>query len=210
MPPEPDPGGPSESALVGATGHGWQHWLAALDDAGAARMSHGDIVEHLERAHPEVVSGWWRQSIAVGYERARGRRMVGQTADGHFQIGVRRTITGSPEEIWDLLVARPELWLGPGAAPPAPGGAYRSGAFGEVAAAHGEFRVVTHPLRLRMTWHPDGWEAPAVLQITLMRAGPLRTTLGAHMERLPDAAVRERMREHWRAVLADIEAALSG
>jgi hypothetical protein len=32
-----------------------------------------------------VPSGWWRQSIAVGYEQARGKRQVGETANAGYQ-----------------------------------------------------------------------------------------------------------------------------
>ena len=33
---------------------------------GARDWEHKEIVAYLEREHPEVISGWWRQSIAVG------------------------------------------------------------------------------------------------------------------------------------------------
>src|SRR5829696_404166 len=100
-------------AVEKATGRGWEDWYAILDAAGAADLGHGAIVAHLEREHPEV-SSWWRQSIAVRFERARGKRAVGQTADAGFQVGVQRSLAASVHEAWDLLTSRPDLWLGAG------------------------------------------------------------------------------------------------
>lgn len=205
------PGGRmSEQALVAATGHDWDHWLGVLDQAGAAGMEHGDIVRHLERHHPEVDSGWWRQSIAVGYERARGLRAVGQTADGRFQIGVRRTVGAPVPEVWALLVGRPGIWLGPGAPEPAAGATYRVGPHGDTPGTRGEVRVFTPEVRMRLSWHPDGWVEAALLQLTVTEAAAGRTTIGAHMEGLPDTRTREVMRAHWRRILADLAAALEG
>ena len=73
-----------------ATGRGWEEWLESLDAAGALDWEHKEIVAYLEREHPEVTSGWWRQSIAVGYEQARRKLQVGETADAGYQVGVQR------------------------------------------------------------------------------------------------------------------------
>jgi uncharacterized protein YndB with AHSA1/START domain len=159
-------------------------------------MTHGEIVSHLEREHAETSSNWWRQSIAVGYERARGKRAVGQTADVGFQVGVQRTIATSAAEAWDLIVARPELWLGDGARV-----TFEKGTRYELSGASGEIRVVKPRDRLRMTWQPDGWPAPATLQLTLLESASGKTAINAHLEKLPDAEAREAMRAHWRAVL---------
>lgn len=192
----------SPEAVLEATGRSWEGWLAALDGAGAEGWTHRQIVAHLETAHPEVGSGWWRQSLAVGYERARGKRVTGQTADAGFQVGVRRSADLTPGEAWKLITERPDLWLGEGAAVTfEPGEAW----WGPDAA--GEMRVVKPGDRLRMTWHPDGWRAPATLQITLTASASGRTAIGVHLERLPHAEAREAMRERWRAALERLVAA---
>jgi hypothetical protein len=61
------------------------------------------------------VSSWWRQSITVGYEQARGKRAVGETADASFQVGVQRSVAATATEAWELITSRPDLWLGEGA-----------------------------------------------------------------------------------------------
>ena len=199
----------SEEALRRATGRGADEWFAAMDAAGAAGMAHRDIVAHLERHHPECGSAWWRQSIAVAYERARGLRQVGQTAGAGWQVGIQRTLAAPAEAVWLALIGRPELWLGPGAPAPAEGGRYRAGRVGDIAGADGDIRVVAPGRRLRLTWRPDGWEAPAALQLTLTARRPDATTLAVHLEKLPDAGARERMRDHWRDVLRRVAGAVA-
>ena len=137
----------------------------------------------------------------VACERARGKRMLGQTAGVGFQIGVQRTIATTADKVWRLIEAQPELWLGEGASV-----ALEEGDRYEVAATRsgpgvrGEIRVVKPALRLRMTWQPDGWTRPATLQLTLLESGP-KTAVHAHMEKLPDADAREAMRTRLRDAL---------
>lgn len=74
--PAPAPGGPapvSSDPVSWATGRSRADWFALLDAAGARDWDHRALVDHLERGHPEV-TGWWRQSIAVGYARHRAER----------------------------------------------------------------------------------------------------------------------------------------
>jgi hypothetical protein len=95
---EPHVGRVSPESLRRATGRAWTEWLEALDAAGAANWEHKEIVAHLERDHTEVDSNWWRQSIAVGYARARRKRAVGETAAAGFQVGVQRAIDATATE----------------------------------------------------------------------------------------------------------------
>ncbi|MBA3329289.1 MAG: SRPBCC domain-containing protein, partial [Actinobacteria bacterium] len=150
-------------------------------------------------------SGWWRQSITVGYEQARGKRAVGETPGAGFQVGVQRTVAATATEAWELITSRPELWLGEGASV-----AFDEGTQYEVPAAHGgnrttgEIRVVRPGNRLRMTWQPEGWPAPATLQLTLLASGAGKTAIHAQLEKLPDTDARDAMRTHWRAALERI------
>ncbi len=91
-----DPGLP-DATVQAATGRDWDAWLRILDDVDATAMTHTETAAWLVQEHG--VSGWWSQSITVGYERARGLRQVHQRPDG-FYVGVSKT--------FDLDVAR--LW----------------------------------------------------------------------------------------------------
>ena len=191
----------SSSAVEDATGRGWAEWLELLDVAGAQDMDHKQIVAHVAETDPEV-SSWWQQTIAVGYEQARGMRVVGETADTGFQVGVRRSADVELDAVWDLLVSRPDLWLGEGATVTFDEGAtYDVPAGGSGPAATGEVRVVKPGNRLRLSWHPADWDAPATVQLRLSRTSTGKTTLGAHLEKLPDAEAREQMGERWRGAV---------
>ena len=61
--------------------------------------------------------------------------------------------------------------------------------------------------RLRMTWQPQDWPAPATLQVTLSTSESGKTAITVHLEKLPDADAREAMRERWRGALERIAAA---
>lgn len=196
----------TSSAVREATGRGWEDWLALLDAAGAQDWDHKAIVAFLEREHPEV-SPWWRQGVTVGYEKARGKRVLGETADTGFQVGVRRTLPLPRDEAWRLLVQHPDRWLGEGAVTFEKGARYELAGFG--GSVRGEIRVVKPGDRVRLTWHPEPFEEPATLQVTLT-AAKSGTTFGVHVEKLADAVAREAVREHFRAVLEDLAGTLSG
>ena len=200
----------SSESVREATGRGWEEWLEALDEAGAREWDHKRIVGHLEREHPEVPSGWWRQTITVGYEQAGGKRVVGQTADAGFQVGVQRTVPVPLARAWELIATRPELWLGEGASVELQKGErYHVPARGGSPAASGEVRVVKPEDRLRLTWHPEGWPAPATLQLALSERDPGKTAVTAHAEKLPDSEAREAMRAWLRAGLERLVAEAS-
>ncbi|MGH8935230.1 MAG: SRPBCC domain-containing protein [Acidimicrobiia bacterium] len=195
----------SSESVREATGRGWPEWLHALDAAGAADWDHKQIVAHLEREHPEVSSGWWRQSITVGYEQARGKRAVGEAAGAGFQVGVQRSVAATATQVWDLIISRPELWLGKGVSVVFhKGERYEVPPGSDAAGVSGEVRVVKPGDRLRMTWQPQGWPAPATLQLTLLESGSGKTAIHAHLEKLPDADAREAMRQRWREALERI------
>ena len=197
--------GPSDEAVREATGHDYREWFVLLDRAAAADLDHTGIVAAVAARAPDV-SGWWHQTVAVEYERARGKRVLGQTADGLFQLGVTRTFGVAPEQLWDLIVSRPQLWLGDDADV-----SFEVGERYKLEgpdAASGEIRVVKPGDRLRMTWQPEGWLAPATLQLAMTARGPGKTSLTAHMEKLPEAAAREALRGRWREVMDRIAAEL--
>jgi uncharacterized protein YndB with AHSA1/START domain len=194
-------------ALRRGTGHDWAEWLALLDAAGAREWDHRGIADFLEREHP-AVPAWWQQSLAVAYERARGKRVAGETAGVGFQVGAQRSVATSSAHLWKVLVGRPDLWLGPGASV-----VFRPGARYEVppgelwAHVRGEIEVVKPGDRLRMTWQPEDWPTPAILQVALTTAAPGRTRLNAHMEKLPDAATREVVRARMHAAMERVAVA---
>ena len=194
----------SSEKMREATGRGWDEWLKVLDAAGASTFDHKGIVAHLEEHHPETDS-WWRQSIAVGYEQARGMRKPGETASG-FQVSVQRSVSGDAETAWRLIGARGESLFG-GPLELTEGVRYEVPATSSNASASGEVRVVRPGDRIRMTWQPADWEAPATVQVTLLESSSGTTAVNVFIEKLPDAEQREAARAHWRSALERFVAA---
>ena len=81
--------GVGDEAVERATGRAWDDWLKVLDRAGAKAMLHKDIALLLSRKFR--IPGWWSQMVTVGYEQARGLRLVNQQADG-FAANASRTV----------------------------------------------------------------------------------------------------------------------
>lgn len=105
---------------------------------------------------------------------------TGQTADGSWEVGVRRTVGLDGNTAWTLLRT---LLDGDGAVR-----GIRSETPGRV---------------VRATYQPPDWATPSTLQLRVMPART-GTTLAVHHERLPDAQAREAMRRHWTHALKQL------
>lgn len=195
--------GIGDDAVENATGERWSHWLGYLDGVDGTSLTHQERVAELAAAGVE--SGWWQQQLAVGYERERGLRAVGETADAGFEIGVQRTLPVSREALWSFLTSRDglERWLGDvDSISLEPGSRYET-----ADGTTGEVRTLKRAERIRMTWQPSTREGATTLQLTLTQgqSGDEKTALRIHQEHLADAAERETMRAHWQDVLDAVE-----
>lgn len=83
-------------------------------------------------------------------------RVVGQTQDVGFQIGVSRTLDHPPEAVWNFLTGSDGLavWLGEGAEL----GAEKGETYRALDGTEGEIRSFRPVDRLRLTWRPPGWD----------------------------------------------------
>lgn len=85
----------SDERVREATGLGWDEWVARIDAGPGRSASHPDIVAWVtERAD---FSGWWVQTVTVGYERITGIRLPGQMPDGTFTVS-RSKLLGADRE----------------------------------------------------------------------------------------------------------------
>jgi uncharacterized protein YndB with AHSA1/START domain len=192
----------SDAAVRKATGWGWDDWFALLDAAGARDWSHKKIVAWLA-ANAEL-SGWWRQSVAVAFEKAAGKRVLGETADAGFQVGVRTTVAAPLEAVWHALVSPTgkARWLLSETAELVPGAAYEA-----PDGTEGEIRVVKPLDRIRFTYRRPVAAAASTVQIALVRSGQAKTAITFHHEKLRDPDERELMRRHWKDVAERIKEA---
>jgi uncharacterized protein YndB with AHSA1/START domain len=188
-----------------STGKTLSEWALVIRDHGMGERAHKDIADFLHAEHG--VSYWWAQEVTVEYERSVGRRVPGQTADGTFQVGVSRTITTSPTDLWSLLNSPTGIaqLLSQDQAGSAAAGDF--GALASLAATTTEGLVVrtttfVQESHVRLQWKMPGWIAHSVLEIRVGSAPRNRAVLTFHHEKLPSADARELMRNRWKA-LAD-------
>jgi hypothetical protein len=176
--PDLDPGWPEATILKG-TGHGWAHWLTLLDEAGAPGWTHTEIARWLVAT--QGIGGWWAQTVTVGYERARGRRAMHQTARG-FEVSVSKTIRAPLSAVWGAVLDpdRRAAWLDEAVTP-------TTSRDGVVA----RFTVPATGAALEVAFDPKAAE---------------RTTVTVAVRKLRDAEDIERHREVWRGHLRRLEA----
>lgn len=179
-------GGIGDAAVHKATGKGWAEWLSVLDAAGARRMTHAQIAEHLHER--ERVGDWWSQMVTVGYEQARGLRVKYQSSTGVFQGSASRTI-GVPVSAlyraWtDARIRR--RWLG------------RDAAF--------TVRTATKNTSMRITW-TDGASS---VEAMFSAKGPGKAQVAVQHSKLANAKHVERIKAFWAARLEVLRRILEG
>ncbi|GAA1986870.1 hypothetical protein GCM10009718_25400 [Isoptericola halotolerans] len=87
----------SDQRVREATGLGWDEWVADIDAGPGRSASHPEIVAWVtERA---TFSGWWVQTVVVGYERITGIRLPGQMPDGTFTISRSRLLDADRQTV---------------------------------------------------------------------------------------------------------------
>ncbi|MFN7132103.1 MAG: hypothetical protein ACK4N5_08470 [Myxococcales bacterium] len=167
-------GGPSDAAVEAKTGRDWRGWFELLDARGGARLDHKGIVALL--AEEPGISPWWQQTVAVGYERARGLRDKHEAPDG-YQVSATRTVDGPPEAVFALLASERD----------------RRGLFGPGAL---KVSTSTEPKSLRGAWSGGG----RVDVLLTPRSGG-RTAVSVQHRRLRAAADVAALKAHWTAAL---------
>ena len=174
----------SEAAITKATGRGWQQWFELLDEWGAASRPHPEIARWLAADHR--VSGWWAQSITVGYEQARGLRAPGQHPAG-WAVSASKTVAVPVERLFEAFEdeAVRERWL--------PGAEMR-------------LRTATAPRSARYDWE-DG---STRLSVGFTKLAEVKSKVDIQHERLPDADAADEMKAWWRERVAALKRLLEG
>jgi len=164
-----DLAGMSDEAVARRTGRDWAEWTAWLDARSAAELPHPDIARLVAE---EVESGWWAQTVTVGYERIRGLRETGQRRDGAYEANRSRTIHVDAETLfrWISEPALRQRWL----------------------PADVTERAVNPPKSVRLDW-PDGTR----VQLYVESRGDAKARISAQHTGLPDRDALEEGRRWW-------------
>jgi hypothetical protein len=170
----------SDEAVRKGTGRGWDEWLAVLDAAGAVTWKHPDIARWV--AAESGISGWWAQSVTVGFERARGLRAEHERPTG-FSVSVTRTINVPVERLHRAFAdARTRKhWLDR-----------------TVGVSSG-----TPPRTINFAWG-DG----SRVAVRFTAHGPAKSQVALQHDPLADAAAVEELRAYWRSRLSTLKEGL--
>ena len=186
----------SDDAVRRRTGRGWDEWFALLDAWGAAERTHTEIAAWVNETHG--VEGWWAQNVTVGYERARGRRALGQLVDG-FSASASKTIAVPVERLYQA-VADPKLrarWL--------PGAPLAVTSASPTKAVH-------------WRWEDDAVAAPSArgtqrtsrVDVGFTAKGDSKSQVALQHSRLRDADAAAQMKTYWRDRLTALQQLLEG
>ena len=169
----------SDEAIQRGTGKMWSEWIALLDAWGAADRTHADIARYVHEEHG--VDGWWAQAVTVGYERATGRREVGQKCDGSYAASASKTVPVPVESLFAAWVdeARRDLWLAPGTL---------------------SLRTAQDARSARF----DDLEYGGIVALWFEARGPGKASVGVQIEKLPSQDAVVERKAVWKARLAHL------
>ena len=161
--------GMSDASVKKATGCNWERWVKALDKAGAAQMSHGEIAKVV--AFFKTPS-WWTQTVTVGYERIRGLRERGQQRDGGYRASKSRTFDAPLARVYEAFEndRTRTKWLD-----------------GPVLV-----KSATARKRMRLAW-PDGTAAV----VGFVAKGPQKSIVAIEHQKLADHAAIDVVKKRW-------------
>jgi hypothetical protein len=174
----------SDRTIQEKTGCTWARWVPMLDRLGAREMRHGEIAALVNQKFK--IDGWWSQAVAVGYERIKGRRAIGQRVDGSYEAGKSRTFGVPVATLFDAWAnARlRKRWL---------------------TDARVTVRTAVAPKSMRL-----GWSDGTIVAVWFTPKGPDRSTVALAHTKLAHKAEADRLRQYWGERLDALGETLSG
>lgn len=176
--------GMSDEKIKAATGRTWAQWVDVLDSARAHEWSHTEIAKYIRRKWPKI-SGWWCQTVTVGYERIRGLRDVGQRCDGDYGASKSCTVPVPIAKLYQMFsdARKRKLWLPDGLK---------------------NVRTATKEKSMRVDWH-DGTR----VEFYFLPKGPAKSTVAVQHVKLSSKADVSRAKVFWAERLAALKDVLS-
>lgn len=176
----------SDKRIRQRTGRGWEQWFDLLDAWGAESMGHTELVGRVGELVGVV--GWDAEAVAMSFERARGKRAVGERIGGdRFVATASKTMAASAEQVFLAFV---DPWQ-------------RAGWLPDVELSE---RTVSKPKTARF----DVGDGTSRLLVTVDAKGPAKSTVVVEHSKLADAGEREAHKTYWRHALATLKAELEG
>jgi hypothetical protein len=173
----------SDAAIKAATGCTWARWVNALDYAKAYDWPHRRITEYVHTTFK--TPDWWTQTVAVGYERIKGIRAIGQRRDGTFEATKSKVFAVSLARLYGAWAnARVRArWIGESAV---------------------TVRTATRDKLMRLTW-PDRTS----VEVYFARKGPAKSQVQIQHRKLPDKSAATKLKSFWTERFAALEQLLA-
>jgi hypothetical protein len=187
--PEPEPEKVNYAALAGMsdervkenTGCTWEKWVYALDRKKAYELPHRELAKLIKEKYK--TPDWWTQMVAVGYERIKGKRALGQRIDGRYHATKSRTFNVPVEELFDAWAnARQRAkWL---------------------ADKNVKVRTSTAPKSIRL--EQDG----SIIAVWFEKKGAAKSVVSIDEDKLPSREAADAVKQYWGEKLDDLKAVL--
>jgi len=176
----------SDERIRERTGKGWEEWFDLLDSWGAEEMRHTEIATRVAELRGIHVLGWDAQAVTTSFERARGKRAVGERigSDG-LVASASKTIAADAERVLMAFVDPSR----------------RAGWLPDTVLSE---RTVSKPKIARF----DVGDGTSRLLVTVDAKAPMKSTVAVEQSRLADAVEREARKTYWRHALATLKTEL--
>ena len=163
--------GMRDDVIKAKTGCTWEKWVKALDYHGADKMSHREIAELAKKTYK--TGDWWSQTVAVGYERIKGLRAIGQRRDGTYEASKSRTFDVPVNTLFEAWAddGTRRRWLD--------GAAIR-------------IRKATAPKSMRIDWTDK-----SIIAVGFVPKGTSKSAVAIQHTKLPDRETAQELKEYW-------------
>ena len=163
--------GMRDEVIKAKTGCTWEKWVKALDYHGAEKMSHREIAELAKKTYK--AGDWWSQTVAVGYERIRGLRAIGQRRDGTYQASKSRTFDVPVKTLFEAWAddSTRRRWLDGAAV---------------------KIRTASAPKSMRIDWIDK-----SIIAVGFTPKGTSKSTVAIEHTKLPDRETANQLKEYW-------------
>lgn len=163
--------GMRDDVIKAKTGCTWEKWVKALDYHGAEKMSHREIAELAKKTYK--AGDWWSQTVAVGYERIKGLRAIGQRRDGTYEASKSRTFDVPVQTLFEAWAddSTRRRWLD------------------DVPV---KIRTATAPKSMRIDWTDK-----SIIAVGFTPKGTSKSAVAVQHTKLPDRETANELKEYW-------------
>ena len=170
--------GMSDDAIKAATGCTWKRWVGALDYLGAADLPHREIAKLVGDKYK--IGSWWRQTVAVGYERIKRLRAHGQQRDGTFGVNKSRTFNVPVQRLYNAWAdsSTRKRWLD---------------------GASVKIRTASAPKTIRLDWRERDGGTAGIVAVGFAAKGPRKSAVAIDQGKIADRETANRLKQYWSA-----------